>query len=352
MKDWGAIELIEVPAQHRFDEAALARHLDRALPGPSGRLRIRQFQGGQSNPTFLVERGAERLVLRKQPPGQLLPNAHRIDREFRIMRALGPAGFPVPRMVHYCEDGSIVGTPFFLMEHVEGRILADPALPELPRGERRAAWKELVATLARLHALDWRGLGLEDYGRPDGYAARQVKTWTGQYAASKTSDIPEMDALGAWLAAHIPAEERPGIAHGDFRFGNMILACYRPRIIAVLDWELSTIGHATADLAYCLMPFRLNRDARAGPGVLGRDLSAEGLPGEAELIADYAAAAGLARLSHWAFFMALSIFRLAAIVQGVYARALQGNASSSSGLAMGARVPELARAGLAVIGHT
>jgi aminoglycoside phosphotransferase (APT) family kinase protein len=342
-------ELIEILPQHRIDEAALAAHLARTLPAPAGPIRIRQFQGGQSNPTFLIERGGGRLVLRKQPPGELLPKAHQIDREFRIMRALGQAGFRVPRMLHFCADEAIIGTPFLVMEHVEGRVISDPALPSLSPSERAAVWRDLIETLARLHAIDWQALGLGDYGRPEGYAARQVRTWSGQYTASRTSDIPAMDELASWLAANLPAEERTAVVHGDFRAGNVILAPEAPRIAAVLDWELSTIGHPTADLAYCLMPFRLHRDGRAAPGLLGLDLASEGIPAEKELIAHYAAAAGLDEVGDWRFFQALSIFRLAAIVQGVYARALKGNASSGSGLAMGARVPALAEAGLEVI---
>ncbi len=342
-------ELVEVLPQHRFDEARLATYLDRVLPGAGGPLRVQQFHGGQSNPTFLIERAGECCVLRKQPPGPLLPKAHQIDREFRIMTALAVTDVPVPGMLHLCADSTIIGTPFYLMEHVAGRISAEPQMPDLTPSERRLVWRDLVGTLARLHALDWQGLGLRDFGRPDGYAARQVKRWSAQYSAARTQEIPAMDRLGAWLADHTPREERAAIAHGDYRIGNVINDPAAPRIVAVLDWELSTIGHPVADLAYCLMPFRLPFGGAAAPGLAGLDLAANGIPSETELLAHYAHCAGLARIGDWSYFLALSIFRLASIVQGVHARSLQGYASSANARSMGARVPLLAEAGLAVI---
>ncbi len=344
-------ELVDMLPQHRIDAQVLGRVLKRHIDGDWDKLTIRQFQGGQSNPTYLLDTGSARYVLRKQPPGPLLPKAHQIDREHRIMAALWDRGVPVPRMLHYESDALIIGTPFFVMAHVEGRIAPDLRMADLARSERIPVAESLMRTLARLHCLDWRALGLTDFGRPDGYARRQVERWGKQYAASRTADLPAMDRLGTWLAANIPADERATIAHGDFRIGNVILAGGRPDIAAVLDWELSTIGHPLADLAYCLLPYHMPCGGIAGPGLAGLDFAAEGLPSEVQLIETYCTSTGIAPPRNLDFFLALAFFRLAAIVQGVYARALQGNASSASAHEMGPRVAALAEAGLAVAAH-
>ena len=341
-------ELVEMLPQHRLDVAAIGNYLARHLDGDWPRLSIRQYQGGQSNPTYLIGAGAARYVLRKQPPGPLLAKAHQIDREFRVMRALEATGVPVPRMLHYAADDSIAGTPFYVMSYVEGRVVPDMRMSVLPLGERIEAAEALMITLAKLHRLDWRQLGLGDFGRPDGYARRQVARWTTQYAASRTAELPAMDRLGAWLADHLPGDERAAIAHGDYRIGNVILAEDRPEILAILDWELSTIGHPLADLAYCLLPYHLPNGGIAGPGLQGIDLAAEALPSKQQLIETYCRGAGIAPPEDLAFFLALGFFRLAAIVQGVYARALQGNASNASAREMGPRVAALAEAGLIV----
>jgi aminoglycoside phosphotransferase (APT) family kinase protein len=342
-------ELVEMLPQHRLDVTALGRYLGRHLDGDWGRLAIRQYQGGQSNPTYLLEAGSARYVLRKQPPGPLLPKAHQIDREFRIMTALQGTAVPVPRMLHYARDPTIVGTPFYVMEHVRGRTVDDLRMTALARGDRATAGEALMRTLAVLHGLDWGSLGLADFGPADGYARRQLERWGRQYASSRTSDIPAMNRLGDWLATSLPAEERATIVHGDYRIGNVILDCDRPHIAAVLDWELATIGHPLADLAYALLSYRLPFGGVAGPGLAGLDLEAEGLPREHHLIEAYSRAAGMAPPQDLAFFLALGFFRLAAIVQGVYARAIQGNASSDSAAEMGPRVAALADAGLAVV---
>jgi len=340
--------LVEMLPQHRLDPVRLGGYLAPHLDGDWSRLSIRQYQGGQSNPTYLIEAGAARYVLRKQPPGPLLAKAHQIDREFRVMRALEATGVPVPRMLHYVADASIAGTPFYVMSHVDGRVTPDMRMSVLPLGERTAAAEALVTTLAKLHRLDWRQLGLEDFGRPDGYARRQVARWTTQYAASRTAELPAMDRLGAWLLSHLPAKERASIAHGDYRIGNVILAGDGPQITAVLDWELSTIGHPLADLAYCLLAYHLPQGGIGAPGLAGLDLETEGLPSERQLIETYCREAGIAPPEDLVFFLALGFFRLAAIVQGVYARALQGNAASASAREMGPRVAALAEAGLLV----
>lgn len=342
-------ELVEMLPQHRLDPEALTRALALHLDGDWDRLSIRQYQGGQSNPTYLLTAGTARYVLRKQPPGTLLPKAHQIDREHRIMAALAGCGVPVPRMHHYESDASIIGTPFYVMEHVAGRSVADLRMQALPQAERSAMAASLVTTLAHLHGLDWRALGLSDFGRPDGYARRQAERWSKQYAASKTTDIPDMDRLSAWLLANAPDDERASIAHGDYRIGNVVVAADRPEVAAVLDWELSTIGHPLADLAYCLMPYHLPAGGIAGPGLGGLDLAAEGLPDEASLVTIYCQSTGIAPPRDLSYFLALAFFRLASIVQGVYARSLAGNASSASAREMGPRVAALAAAGLAVV---
>lgn len=344
-------ELVAVLPQHRFDETALARHLERVVPMASGPLTVRQFQGGQSNPTFLLRWGEARVVLRKQPPGELLPRAHQIDREYRVMAALAGSGVPVPRMLHFCADACVIGTPFYVMEHVEGRVLPDPALPELSPEHRGRAWHALISVLAQLHRIDWRAAGLADFGRLDGYAARQVKRWSVQYEASRTDAIPAMEALARQLAGLIPKDDRTAIVHGDYRFGNAILAPDGCEIRAILDWELATIGHPIADLAYCCMPYHLPTGGLAGPGIAGLDHGLLGLPAESTVRRLYEDQAGIAVGRDWPFFVALALFRLAAIVQGVYARALKGNASSESGRAFGARVQPLAEAGLRVLEH-
>lgn len=341
--------LVDMLPQHRIDPAVLGRALARHIDGDWEKLTIRQYQGGQSNPTYLLEAGSARYVLRKQPPGPLLAKAHQIDREFRIMAALWDSGVPVPRMLHYESAASIIGTPYFVMAHVEGRIAEDLRMTALAQSERIPVAENLMRTLARLHSLDWRALGLTDFGRSDGYARRQVERWGKQYQASRTADLPAMNRLGHWLAAHIPADERAGIAHGDYRIGNVILAGDRPEIAAVLDWELSTIGHPLADLAYCLLPYHMPFGGVAGPGIAGLDHAAEGLPAEVHLIETYSSASGIAPPNDLAFYLALAFFRLAAIVQGVYARALQGNASSASAVEMEPRVATLAEAGLVVV---
>jgi aminoglycoside phosphotransferase (APT) family kinase protein len=341
-------ELVEMLPQHRLDAAALGRYLARHLDGDWRQLSIRQYQGGQSNPTYLLEAGAQRYVLRKQPPGPLLPKAHQIDREYRIMTALEGSGVPVPRMLHYACDATIAGTPFYVMAHVEGRVADDLRMAALDIPERMPAGAALMRTLATLHTLDWRSLGLADFGRPDDYARRQVERWGKQYAASRTADLPAMERLGAWLAGHLPADDRATIAHGDYRIGNVIFAPDRPELLSVLDWELSTIGHPFADLAYALLSYHLPHGGIAGPGLVGLDLDVEGLPGKAHLIGTYCTVAGIPPPANLDFFLALGFFRLAAIVQGVYARALQGNASSASAREMGPRVAALAEAGLAI----
>lgn len=336
----GAPELTPVRAAHRFDEAALARHLDAHLPG-AGSLSVRQFEGGQSNPTFLLERGGRRYVLRKKPPGKLLRSAHQVDREFRVMSALQGSEVPVPGMVLLCEDESVLGTIFYVMDYVEGRVVTDPRLPGFTPDERSALYDDLARVLAALHRIDPEKVGLGDFGRPGSYCARQVSRWSRQYADSKTEDIPEMEALAEWLAAHVPDSDETRIVHGDYRVGNLVLHPTQPRVAAVLDWELSTLGHPLADLAYFCQGY--HGEATPGESLAGADLEALGIPTEDRLLDRYRELAGRGAIEDWTFYMVFVMWRSAAIVQGVYKRGLDGNASSEHAHEYGALVRRRAR---------
>lgn len=328
-------ELIDVLPRHRFDEPALTRYLADHLPG-FGQITVQQFQGGQSNPTYLLETNLGRLVLRKKPPGVLLPSAHQIEREFRIISALHGSAVPVPEPLLLCEDASIIGTSFFVMWHVEGRIFQQPTLESAPFAERHALFSAAAETLAALHRVDWRAAGLESFGKPENYLARQIDRWTKQYRASTDgAGDPNMEALILWLQANRPAISRVTIAHGDYRIGNLIFAPDVPRVAAVLDWELSTLGDPLGDLAYCCLAWHLPHDVPGIKGLAGLDLPANGLPDEAGFVAAYCRHAGLDRIEGWTFYLAFSLFRLTAILQGIHARALQGNAAHANALVAG-----------------
>ncbi len=343
-----APETISVLPQHRFDEERLAAYLAEHHPEFAGAFDLGQFQGGQSNPTFLLTFGSRQLVLRKKPPGELLRGAHQVEREFRVMSALQDSAVPVPKMHLLCEDDAVIGTPFFVMDFVPGRFSAEPDLPEFSQKSRLPAWLAMARVLGALHDVDWRAAGLEGFGKPDGYIARQLKTWTRQYEASKTQEMPAMDKLIATLQQHLPEDGAATIVHGDFRPGNMIFAPDRDDVAAVLDWELSTIGHPLADLGYFCMPYRVPGDVPGVKGVQGLDLAAEGLPTRDEVIEAYARARGIEVPSDLDYFTAFALFRLTAIVQGVYARALQGNASHADALKVGERAGFLAECGWAL----
>ncbi|HEY0941982.1 MAG TPA: phosphotransferase [Steroidobacter sp.] len=317
-----------VSTKHRFDETSLLRYLDQSLPGFAGPMRVWQFAGGQSNPTFLLDAASGKYVLRKKPPGKLLPSAHAIDREYRVLRVLKDAGLAVPRVHLYCDDASIIGTPFYVMEYVAGRIFTDPALPTLSREERRAAYDSMNAALASLHRVDWRA-ELADFGRPERYAQRQIERWSKQYQTTKTEVVPAMDEVQTWLLANVPPEGPTSIAHGDYRIGNLLYDANRPSVAAILDWELSTIGHPYADLAFNCMCYYFPPGDSIASGLAGLDLKALGIPSEDEYLEAYALRTGNDPRPQWRFFMAFSLYRTAAIQQGVYARALAGNASST-----------------------
>lgn len=334
-----------------IDTQALAAWLAAHVPDATGPVTAEKFPGGQSNPTFLVTVGGRKFVLRKKPPGTLLKSAHAVDREYRVMAALAATRVPVPRTVALCEDESILGTMFFLMEHVEGRIFWDPAMPGSNPSERTAVYDALNGALAALHTVDVAAAGLADFGRPGDYFARQTKRWTDQYRASETETLPAMDALIAWLGVHMPPDDgRVSLVHGDYRIDNMIFAPDAPRLLAILDWELSTLGHPFADLAYQCMQWRLPNDGDFR-GLAGVDRAALGLPTEEAYVAAYCARMGIDTVPNWSFCLAFSFFRLAAILQGVLRRSLDGNGSNPErGLKMGRNVPVLANMACDLVG--
>jgi aminoglycoside phosphotransferase (APT) family kinase protein len=322
--------LTPVRPAHRFDEAALDRYLRAHVPGYSGGLEVRQFEGGQSNPTFALETRDAQWVLRKQPPGQLLPSAHQVDREYRVMHALRDTDVPVPRMIALCEDTSVIGTKFYVMERVAGRVLTDLLLPGFTNEARRAVYLDLARVLAALHTVDYRAVGLTDFGKPGNYYERQISRWSKQYVASKTEEIPAMDRLMEWLPAHIPQTDETVVVHGDYRLGNVLLHPTEPRIVAVLDWELSTLGHPLADLGYVCMDY--HADSYTSAGLARPDLADFGIPSEADFVAEYCRRAGRGPIENWSFYVIYNLFRSAGIIQGVYKRGLDGNASSDTAL--------------------
>ncbi len=334
------IGVTATPERLKFDEAALDRYMQAQVEGYKGPLTIEKFKGGQSNPTYLLTTPSRKYVLRRKPPGKLLPSAHAVEREYRVMSALGPLGFPVPKTYANCDDDSVIGTAFFIMDFVDGRIFWDASLPDVAKPDRRLLFMDLVDTIAALHKIDVNAAGLADFGKPGNYFARQIDRWGKQYVAAKTAEIESMERLIAWLPANIPANDAVSIVHGDFRFDNVIFDRTAPKASAVLDWELSTLGHPLADFTYFLMVWHFPPTIRGG--LAGLDLEALGIPALEEAAARYCEKTGRASLADFDFCLAYNMFRLAAIAQGVYARALGGNASSPEGLKMGESVAPLA----------
>jgi aminoglycoside phosphotransferase (APT) family kinase protein len=334
-----------VTERHRFDEARLAAYLSQHLPDFAGPLEVKQFQGGQSNPTYLLLTPGQRYVMRSKPGpvAKLLPSAHAIEREFRVMRALAAHGIPVPQMRLLVEDESIIGRAFFIMSHVDGRIFWDQALPGMTTTERTAIYDEMNRVLAALHSVDVAAAGLADYGKAGNYFTRQIGRWSKQYVASETENIEAMNQLLAWLPAHVPAGDETAIVHGDFRMDNLIFDPVAPRIVAVLDWELSTLGHPLADFSYHCMSWHIPPGGFRG--IAGLDHAALGIPSEAEYVRRYCERTGRNRIEHWNFYLAYNLFRIAAILQGVYKRATQGIAASDNALQTGANVRALAEIG-------
>ncbi|MDH3362538.1 MAG: phosphotransferase family protein [Gammaproteobacteria bacterium] len=319
----------DVREAHRFDEQRLLDYLSTRIEDFRGALKVRQFKGGQSNPTYLLESRTGRYVLRRKPPGRLLKSAHAVEREFRVISALNSADFPVPRPVVLCEDDAVIGTTFFVMEFVEGRIFWDLDLPGLEPAERTAIYDNVNETIARLHNYDFAALGLADFGKPGNYFARQISRWTGQYRASETGTVDAMNALIDWLPENIPADDSASIVHGDYRLDNMVMHPIEPKVIAVLDWELSTIGHPLADFTYHLMTWQMPEIGIGSIGLAGKPLSELGIPDEEAYIEAYCRRTGRTGIANRNFYSAFNFFRLAAILQGIAGRVRDGTAASA-----------------------
>ena len=333
-----------------LDTSRLQDYLAEAVPGFSGTLSAEKFAGGQSNPTFKLSAGGRDYVLRRKPPGELLASAHAVDREFRVISALADTDVPVPRTYALCEDDSVIGSMFYVMEYLDGRVFWDPSLPEISdNDERSAIYDDMNRVLAALHMVDPDAVGLSDYGRPGNYFERQVSRWTKQYRASETEHSPAMERLIEWLPANMPADDGvSGLVHGDYRLDNVMFHPTEPRIIAVLDWELSTLGHPLADLAYQVMAWQLPGNGGM-KGMAEIDRAAFGIPSDEEYIARYCERTGRDGIDNWNFYLVFCFFRLAAILQGVKKRALIGTASSAEAEAKGAMVEPLAQFGVSLI---
>jgi aminoglycoside phosphotransferase (APT) family kinase protein len=325
-----------------FDVARLEEWMRQEVAGFSGPLSVEQFRGGQSNPTYKLTAPGRAYVLRRKPPGKLLPGAHAVDREYRVLAALGAQGFPVPRVHGLCTDESVIGTPFYVMDMVEGRIFWEADFPQVPREERPAYFDAMNRTIAQLHAIDPEAAGLGDYGKPGNYFERQIARWSKQYLGDTDAGrVPAMDRLVEWLPANIPdAGNESGVIHGDFRCDNMIFHAERPEVIAVLDWELSTLGHPLADFTYHLMVYRM--PAGVSTGLAGLDLAALNIPSEADYVAAYCRRTGRDGIADIDFYMSFNMFRLAAIVHGIKGRLVRGTASSAHADRMAASLKGLA----------
>ena len=320
----------DVAAALRIDVASLERYLAANIAGFAGPLTVRQFKGGQSNPTYLLETPLRRYVLRRKPPGKLLPSAHAVDREYRVISALHVQGFPVAKPLAYCADESVAGTPFYVMDFVDGRVFWEPQMPGVDPAERAAVYDAMNATIAQLHGFDPARIGLGDFGKGENYVARQVERWSRQYRASETENIEAMERLIDWLPKHIPAGGPVRLVHGDYRLDNLIVARGEPKVIAVLDWELSTLGDPLADFSYHLMTWHMpHSESAAGTATLaGHDLSALGIPSMNDYVDAYVARTGLDPRPHLPVYLAYNFFRIAAILQGIIGRVRDGTATS------------------------
>ena len=326
-----------VEERHRFEPGALEKLLGEKVSS------VEQFKGGQSNPTYKVN---GRYVLRRKPPGKLLPSAHAVEREYRVIKALHAAGFPVPRPRLLCEDESVIGTAFYVMDYVEGRVLWDQSLPGMTKAQRAEIWDELNRVISKLHSLDYRALGLESFGKPGNYIERQIARWTKQYQASETERVEAMNNLIEWLPKNIPPSAATTVVHGDYRMDNAIFHPSEPRILAVLDWELSTLGDPLADFAYHCMSWHIPPGQFRG--IAGLDLASLGIPGEGEYVKRYCERTGRAAQidpSHWDFYIAYNLFRIAAILQGILKRVVDGTAASAHARDAGSRAKPMAELG-------
>jgi aminoglycoside phosphotransferase (APT) family kinase protein len=339
-----------VADRQRFDVAKLEAYLAEHVDGFAGPLTVEQFKGGQSNPTFKLTTPARAYVMRAKPgpAAKLLPSAHAIEREYRVTDALKDSGVPVARMHALCEDESVIGRAFYVMDFVDGRVLWDQSLPGMTPAERHAIYAEMNRVIAALHKVDYRAIGLEDFGKPGNYFARQIGRWSKQYKASETEHIDAMDRLIEWLPEHIPDDDgaevnKPAIVHGDYRLDNLIFHPTEPRILAILDWELSTIGHPLADFSYHLMSWHI---APSGfRGIAGLDLATLGIPSQAEYVAMYCTATGRRGIADVDFYLAYNMFRIAGILQGIMKRVVDGTAASAQAAAAGARARTMAELG-------
>lgn len=334
---------------HSFDEAELAEYLEQHVVGFKGPLTAEKFAGGQSNPTFAITAASGKYVLRRKPPGELLKSAHAVDREFRVISALADTNVPVAKVYHLCEDDAIIGSMFYLMEFVPGEVYWDAALPEMNNQQRSAIYDEMNRVLAEMHSVDIEAVGLSDYGRPGNYYERQIGRWSKQYRASETQHIEDMETLMQWLTANMPEDDGAvSLVHGDYRLDNMMFHPTEPRVIALLDWELSTLGHPLADLANQCMAWMLPRVGEI-KGLAGIDRASLGIPTDEQYIASYCQRTGRDGIENWNFYLVFSLFRLAAILQGIVKRAQIGTASSSEADARGEMVVPLAAMAVALI---
>jgi aminoglycoside phosphotransferase (APT) family kinase protein len=332
-----------VREQHRFDAARLEAYLQRNIEDFAGPLTVEQFKGGQSNPTYRLSAGARKYVLRRKPPGKLLPSAHAVDREYKVIKALYGTKVPVPRPYLLCEDDSVIGTAFYVMECVEGRVLWDLTLPGMTPAERRAIYDAANEVQANLHLVDYKARGLEEFGRPGNYFSRQISRWTKQYKASETEHVEAMEKLIAWLPENIPPEQGTSVVHGDYRLDNMIFHPTEAKVLAVLDWELCTLGDPIGDFSYTCMSWRLDPSVFNGLGNV--DFKGLGIPTEEEYVAAYCKRTGRSEIPHWEFYMAYNMFRLAGILQGIMGRHKDGTASSEHAARMGAMARPVAEQG-------
>ncbi len=332
----------DVVERLRFDVGRLEAYLREKLPGFAGPIAVSQFKGGQSNPTYLVETALRRYALRRKPPGKLLPSAHAVDREYRVISALYAQGFPVAEPVLYCAEEDVIGTAFFVMAYVAGRVFWEPLMPASDHAERAAVYDAMNATLARLHSFDPAAIGLADYGRGENYVARQVERWSKQYHASETERVEDMERLIAWLPAHVPPGQPARVVHGDYRLDNLILAPDAPKILAVLDWELSTLGDPLADFSYHLMQWHMPPSDAGTGSLVGLDLAALGIPSLDAYVDAYVARTGLDPRPHLPVYFAYNFFRLAAIMQGIAGRVRDGTATSAFAAAKAELVRPLA----------
>jgi aminoglycoside phosphotransferase (APT) family kinase protein len=335
-----------VAERQKVDLGALSDYMHKHVDGFTGDLQIEQFKGGQSNPTFMLTAGSQRYVLRTKPApaAKLLPSAHAIEREFRVMDALSKAGFPAARQYALCEDEEVIGRAFYIMEFMDGRVLWDQSMPNMSNAERAAHYDEMNRVIAQLHTIDYKAIGLETYGKPGNYFGRQIDRWTRQYKASETEHIPAMEHLIEWLPQHIPAGEQTTIVHGDYRLDNMIFHPTEPRILAVLDWELSTLGHPLADFSYHCMSWHIVPGLFRG--IAGLDLKSLGIPTEEDYLAKYSERTGIAiHKEDFRFYLAYNMFRMAGILQGIMKRYQDGTAASEQALKNGQAARPMAEMG-------